>query len=70
MYWEVKIRSYSKDLENYFSSLNSNKIKKKKHKIFIFRGFKAVRKHRENILLLVKMMFSSYGDTLPCFKGG
>lgn len=29
-----------------------------------------MRKHREKILLLVKMMYLSYGESLPCFKGG
>lgn len=41
-----------------------------KFRKLFYRGFKAVRKHKEKILLLVKMMYSSHGNTLPCFKGG
>lgn len=35
-----------------------------------YRGFKAAIKHKEKILLLVKMMYSSHGNTLPCFESG
>jgi phosphatidylinositol 4-kinase len=30
----------------------------------------ALRKHKDKILLLVKMMYSAHGTTLPCFKKG
>lgn len=30
----------------------------------------AIRKHKEKLLLLVKMMYSGHGTTLPCFKKG
>jgi len=63
----VKTLSFSKNSGNYSSS--KAKISVKPH-FFKYRGFKAVRKHRENILLLVKMMYSSYGESLPCFKAG
>jgi len=36
----------------------------------IANGFKAAKKHKEEILILVKMMYSSHGENLPCFKGG
>jgi len=36
----------------------------------MYRGFMAARKHREQILILVKMMYSSQGGNLPCFKSG
>jgi len=35
-----------------------------------FKGFMAARKHQEEILILVKMMYSSQGANLPCFKAG
>lgn len=35
-----------------------------------FRGFKAVQKNQKEILILVKMMYSGHGTTLPCFKRG
>lgn len=35
-----------------------------------YRGFMAARKHKEQILILVKMMYSSYSQNFPCFKGG
>merc|ERR1712224_392251 len=36
----------------------------------LFKGFKAIRKHKDKILILVKMMYSTQGQTLPCFKQG
>jgi len=36
----------------------------------IIRGFMAARKHKEQILILVKMMYSTQGANLPCFKAG
>ena len=36
----------------------------------LVRGFKAAIKHKEKILVLVKMMYSSHGNTLPCFESG
>jgi len=35
-----------------------------------FRGFMAARKHSEQIIILVKMMYSSQGNSLPCFRAG
>lgn len=35
-----------------------------------FRGFQAARKHQDKILILVKMMYSSSGATMPCFEKG
>jgi len=35
-----------------------------------YKGFMAARKHREQILILVKMMYSSQGANLPCFRAG
>lgn len=36
----------------------------------LFRGFKAARKHQNKILILVKMMYTSGGMTMPCFEKG
>lgn len=33
-----------------------------------FRGFKAITKHSEKILILVEMMFCGHGKNLPCFQ--
>ena len=38
--------------------------------VLLSSGFKLIRKHKDEILILVKMMYSSHGDNLPCFKGG
>lgn len=35
-----------------------------------FRGFKAAQKHQKEILLLVDMMYTGHGTTLPCFQKG
>ncbi|CAD8090047.1 unnamed protein product [Paramecium primaurelia] len=35
-----------------------------------FKGFVACQKHQDQILLLVKMMYSGHGYTLPCFSKG
>ncbi len=67
MYWEEKIPTSSKNLENIFSSF---RFLKKLINFPRIRGFKAVQKHQNKILLLVKMMYSSCGDLLSCFKGG
>lgn len=48
----------------------ANKKKKNKHLMINFRGFKAAIKHQDKILLLVKMMYSSHQETLPCFETG
>lgn len=34
------------------------------------KGFRAAMKHKEELLLLVKMMYSSHGESMPCFKTG
>ena len=34
------------------------------------RGLKAAIKHQDKIILLVKMMYSGHGQSLPCFKDG
>jgi hypothetical protein len=41
-------------------------IFKKKYK----RGFVAARKHQDKILILVKMLYSGHGTTMPCFEKG
>lgn len=35
-----------------------------------YRGFLAARKHQDKILILVKMLYSGHGSTLPCFLKG
>jgi len=35
-----------------------------------YEGLMALRKHKDKILLLVKMMYSAHGKTLPCFEKG
>lgn len=30
----------------------------------------AARKHQDKILILVKMLYSGHGSTLPCFESG
>lgn len=35
-----------------------------------FRGFQAACKHQDKILILVKMLYSGHGPTLPCFEKG
>ncbi|CAD8062202.1 unnamed protein product [Paramecium sonneborni] len=35
-----------------------------------YKGFKACQKHQNEILLLVDMMFTGHGTTLPCFQKG
>lgn len=35
--------------------------------LLIYRGFKAAKKHQNKILILVKMMYTSGGMTMPCF---
>lgn len=42
----------------------------KKFREYLFLGFKAARKHQSKILILVKMMYSSSGMTMPCFEKG
>lgn len=32
-----------------------------------YKGFNAARKHQDQILILVNMLYSSHGTTLPCF---
>lgn len=67
MYSEGETHLHSENLENYFiSSIYPNVP----FYLFFHRGFKAIRKHKDKILLLVKMMYSIHGNTLPCFKGG
>lgn len=34
------------------------------------KGFRAAMKHREELIMLVKMMYSSHGESMPCFKKG
>lgn len=36
----------------------------------LFRGFKAIRKHQNKIIMLVKMMYTSGGMSMPCFEKG
>ena len=38
-----------------------------KFRKYLFQGFKAAKKHQNKILILVKMMYSSSGLTMPCF---
>ncbi|CAD8065540.1 unnamed protein product [Paramecium sonneborni] len=35
-----------------------------------YKGFKACQKHQKEILLLVEMMYTGHGTTLPCFSKG
>ncbi|CAK62421.1 unnamed protein product (macronuclear) [Paramecium tetraurelia] len=35
-----------------------------------YKGFKACQKHQNEILLLVEMMYTGHGTTLPCFQKG
>lgn len=35
-----------------------------------YLGFQALRKHQHRILILTKLMYSSYGSTMPCFTRG
>ena len=35
-----------------------------------YRGYNACRKHQHPILILTKLMYSSYGKTMPCFQKG
>lgn len=35
-----------------------------------FKGFQAALKHKDKILILVKMLYSGHGSTLPCFEKG
>ncbi|CAD8156732.1 unnamed protein product [Paramecium pentaurelia] len=35
-----------------------------------YKGFKACQKHQKEILLLVEMMYTGHGTTLPCFAKG
>ncbi|EGR29036.1 phosphatidylinositol 4-kinase, putative [Ichthyophthirius multifiliis] len=41
-----------------------------KFRKLFFKGFQAACKHQEKILILVKMMYSGHGLTLPCFIKG
>ena len=36
----------------------------------LWKGFIALVKHHEKILILVEMMFCGHGNNLPCFEGG
>lgn len=36
----------------------------------VCRGFKAIRKHQNKVLMLVKMMYTSSGMSMPCFAKG
>ena len=42
----------------------------KKFRVYFLKGFKAAKKHQESIITLVKMMYTSHGEELPCFEGG
>lgn len=35
-----------------------------------YKGFNAARQHQDQILILVQMLYSSHGTTLPCFEKG
>jgi phosphatidylinositol 4-kinase B len=35
-----------------------------------YQAFNACRKHQHRILILTKLMYSSYGKTMPCFAKG
>jgi phosphatidylinositol 4-kinase B len=38
--------------------------------LFLFRGFIAIVKNYEKILILVEMMYCGHGNKLPCFEKG
>ncbi len=40
------------------------------NRIFIFRGFLALKNNYEKILILVEMMYCGHGNKLPCFEKG
>ncbi|CAD8152555.1 unnamed protein product [Paramecium pentaurelia] len=42
----------------------------KKFRELFYKGFMALRKHSDRILLLVKMMYSGQKNYMPCFKRG
>ncbi|CAD8153192.1 unnamed protein product [Paramecium octaurelia] len=42
----------------------------KKFRELFYKGFIALRKHSDRILLLVKMMYSGHKNSMPCFKRG
>lgn len=46
-----------------------SKLFEKFRKLF-YQGFMAARKHQDKILILVKMLYSGHGSSLPCFEGG
>ncbi|EGR27463.1 phosphatidylinositol 4-kinase, putative [Ichthyophthirius multifiliis] len=46
-----------------------SKLFQKFRKLF-FKGFQAACKHQDKILILVKMLYSGHGTTLPCFQKG
>ncbi|KRX08529.1 Protein kinase-like domain [Pseudocohnilembus persalinus] len=39
-------------------------------RILFYKGFMALRKHQDKILILVKMLYTGHGSTLPCFEYG
>jgi len=41
-----------------------------KFRSYFYKGFLAARKHKEQILILVKMIYSSHSQSFPCFKTG
>ncbi|CAD8155346.1 unnamed protein product [Paramecium octaurelia] len=42
----------------------------KKFRELFYKGFMALRKHSDRILLLVKMMYCGHKNSMPCFKRG
>ncbi|CAD8052440.1 unnamed protein product [Paramecium sonneborni] len=49
--------------------VQGNLFRENFRKLF-FQGFKACQKHQKEILLLVEMMYTGHGTTLPCFSKG
>lgn len=35
-----------------------------------YQAYNASRKHQHRILILTKLMYSSYGNSMPCFSKG
>ncbi|CAD8133838.1 unnamed protein product [Paramecium octaurelia] len=59
-------------LSDYIQVLGGAKgvlFKENFRKLF-YKGFKACQQHQKEILLLVEMMYTGHGTTLPCFQKG
>ena len=46
-------------------STNFNKFRR-----YFYQAFNACRKHQHRILIVAKLMYTSYGKTMPCFSKG